>query len=183
MAASRLSRQQLFNIRNHIPITRVIEALAIDTKHDGELSRFCCPACNGFNTGINPQTNLARCFSCRKNYNTIDLAIAVKRLSFIDSVTYLNKLKNTTSYPEKSVCHTTPVSDRPVETTRHENPVAIGDILRSMAITSPITSQLPAKDNHKTYTTLEKRIATLEEYVKILAEQIAQIERLHRNYG
>lgn len=56
-----------------------------------------------------------------------------------------------------------PVSNRFEETTCHEKPVAIGDILRAMAPPSIITSQLSAKDNHKTYATLEKRIATLED--------------------
>lgn len=181
MAASRFSRQQLFNIRNHIPITRVIEALSIGYEHDGDPVHFRCPCCNGINTGVNPQTNLARCFSCRKNYNTIDLVIAVHRLSFIDSVAYLKKLKNTAFYSAQSVTRTPTAPDRPEAATRHENPVALGDILESIVSPSSSTSQLPTEDKFST-TTLEKRIATLETYVKILAEQIAKIERLNSTY-
>jgi hypothetical protein len=54
--------------------------------------RFLCPVCNGFKTAVNPSTNLARCFSCEKNFNPIDLVMAVKGTGFIESVKYLKSL-------------------------------------------------------------------------------------------
>ena len=179
MPASRYSRQQLFTIRNHIPIGQVIEALSIPSEHEGGHCQFCCPDCSGFNTGINPQTNLARCFSCRKNYNTIDLVIAVKRISFIDSVAYLKTLTNDTPCPEKAVCPDVPESDRPAKTTCLKKPVAIGDVFKSLATpSSHITSGQLQKENPQTNITMEERIAALESCVKTLAEKIALIERL-----
>ena len=53
--------------------------------------RFCCPVCNEFNTSVNSKTNLARCFDCRKNYNTIDLVMLVKGSNFIQSVNFLQR--------------------------------------------------------------------------------------------
>jgi DNA primase len=34
-------------------------------------------------------TNLARCFSCQKNFNAIDLVMVVKNMGFVDSVSFL----------------------------------------------------------------------------------------------
>jgi hypothetical protein len=173
----RYSRQQLFAIRNHIPIDWVIEALAIPSEHDGGYCRFCCPACNGYNTGTNPQTNLARCFNCQKNYNTIDLVIAVRKLSFIDSVAYLEELKSDTFCPEKAGCHVVPESNCPRKMTRLEKPVAIGDIFRSLATPSHISSEKPLKNHHQADRSLEKRLTALEACVQTLTEKIALIER------
>lgn len=177
MPISCYSRKQLFAIRNHIPIGRVIEALAIPSEHDGGHCRFRCPTCSGFNTNTNPQTNLARCFSCRKNYNTIDLVIAVRKFSFIDSVAYLKTLKNDSSSHKSAVCPAAPESDHPAKTTHLEKPVAIRDILRSLATPSQITSEQLQKDNLQA-NIIEKRLAALESCVKTLAEKITLLERL-----
>ena len=85
MTGPRYTRQQLFVLRNHIPIDRVIEALNIHNAiHDGQY-RFNCHVCHKMNTGISRKTNLARCFDCEKSYNTIDLVIEVLGLSFLES--------------------------------------------------------------------------------------------------
>jgi hypothetical protein len=42
--------------------------------------RFLCPLCNGFDTAVNPKTNLARCFRCEKNFNTIDLVMFLQSI-------------------------------------------------------------------------------------------------------
>ena len=69
MAGSRYTREHLFALRNYTLIDRLIETMDIPSKTQEGCYRFQCPVCNGFNTGINPKTNLARCFSCQKNYN------------------------------------------------------------------------------------------------------------------
>lgn len=51
--------------------------------------RFLCPLCSRFNTAVNPATNLARCFACRKNFNPIDLVMAVHKCSFLEAVSFL----------------------------------------------------------------------------------------------
>ena len=79
MKTSKFSRQELFDLRNHIQINLVItDILVIPSKwRDGYL-RFLCPACGEFQTATNPKSNLARCFRCRKNFNPIDLAMTDK---------------------------------------------------------------------------------------------------------
>ena len=86
----RFSAEELFELRNSIPINTVIEELlALPSKTTEGLFRFLCPICHEFQTATNPRTNLARCFVCRKNFNPIDLVMLVKKAGFIESVTYL----------------------------------------------------------------------------------------------
>lgn len=171
MAGSRYTRQQLFALRNHIPMDRVIEALAIPTSvHDGHY-RFSCPACNEFNTGINPKTNLARCFKCQKNYNTIDLVIKVKGLSFVESAAYLEKLKANTP----AIINRT---ERPEKVTDQKGLIHIGDIFKSLIPSpdkaSPAQSQ---KHGNQSIADLEKRVCELEKCIQSLTEKITLMER------
>ncbi|MBT3681076.1 MAG: DNA primase [Desulfobacula sp.] len=170
MAGSRYTRQKLFALRNHIPMNRVIEALSISLSSQEGQYRFCCPVCNNFNTGINPKTNLARCFSCQKNYNTIDLVMTIKRCGFIDSVTYLETLKTDIEFPViKPACST--------EDVRQNKMVPISDIFKSLA--SPGNSSFAPSQKRKDQTIIElqKRVSDLEHHVKALTEKIALIER------
>ena len=91
----RFSSDELFELRNSIPIDTVIkELLALPGKSSEGLFRFVCPICNEFQTAINPTTNLARCFLCQKNFNAIDLVMRVKKAGFVESVTYLKGVLN-----------------------------------------------------------------------------------------
>ena len=77
-------------IRNQIPIERVIVTmLNIEVRHTSKWLRFRCPLCHNFHTATNPNTNLARCFDCKKNFNPIDLVMAVAEYSFVETVEYL----------------------------------------------------------------------------------------------
>ena len=84
----------LRRLRNQIPIDKVIRNLLnIEVRNTRGLARFCCPLCHGFHTATNPDTNLARCFECRKNFNPIDMVMTVDKCSFIQAV---EMLKNST---------------------------------------------------------------------------------------
>jgi len=86
----RFSSQELFEIRNAIPVDMLIkDRLQIPSNISQGVFRFCCPICKEFNTSVNPATNLGRCFSCRKNFNTIDIVMDVRKLSFKESVLFL----------------------------------------------------------------------------------------------
>ena len=89
----RFTGNELFRLRNSIPIDRLIEDnLKIASKIGEGWFRFLCPICGEFDTATNPRTNLARCFRCEKNFNTIDLVMTVEGLDFIDTVEYLKTL-------------------------------------------------------------------------------------------
>jgi predicted RNA-binding Zn-ribbon protein involved in translation (DUF1610 family) len=80
----------LRSLRNHIPIDTVItEMLRLELRHTDTMLRFRCPLCGNFHTATNPKTNLARCFDCRKNFNPIDLVMAVGQCNFVDAVELL----------------------------------------------------------------------------------------------
>jgi len=81
----------LRTLRNQVKINGIIDVLNLETRCSKDLLRFCCPLCHGFHTATNPKTNLARCFDCRRNFNPIDLVMAVTMCNFIDSVEFLKK--------------------------------------------------------------------------------------------
>jgi DNA primase len=86
----RFSAEELFELRNKIPIDILIrDVLSIPAKTSEGFFRFLCPICNEFQTSIKPATNLARCFRCEMNFNTIEITMQVKRIGFVDSATFL----------------------------------------------------------------------------------------------
>ena len=79
-------------LRNQIPIDEVItNLLDLQVRNVNEILRFRCPLCYNFHTATKHETNLARCFDCQKNFNPIDLVMAVGKCSFVDAV---ERLKN-----------------------------------------------------------------------------------------
>ncbi len=88
-----LDKEHLRELRNRIEIIPLIaEVLELLYKtHDGRF-RFMCPLCHDFDTAVNPETNLARCFRCQRNFNPIDIVMTVKRYSFMQAVRYLQAI-------------------------------------------------------------------------------------------
>jgi DNA primase len=86
----RFSEDELFAIRNQVPMRAVIiELSGLPNKEIEGVFRFLCPFCNEFQTGVHEKTNLARCFRCCRNFNTIELLMASRALSFVESVKLL----------------------------------------------------------------------------------------------
>ena len=89
----RFSKHELFKLRNSIDINMLIaEILKMPSKTTQGRLRFLCPVCSQFNTATKRETNLARCFSCARNFNTIEMVMETKHLMFIDSVRFLQGL-------------------------------------------------------------------------------------------
>jgi hypothetical protein len=79
-------------LRNQISIEKLILSLLnMEVKHTPNFLRFRCPLCHNYHTATNPNTNLARCFDCRQNFNPIDLVMAVGECSFVEAVEYLKE--------------------------------------------------------------------------------------------
>jgi ribosomal protein S27E len=77
-------------LRNDISIDQVIvDLLNLEVQPQGELLRFRCPLCYNFHTATNHETNLARCFDCKKNFNPIDMVITVADCGFVEAVKIL----------------------------------------------------------------------------------------------
>jgi hypothetical protein len=99
---SRYPKETLRTLRNDIPVnTLVAEILRLPSKTAEGHFRFLCPQCGGFHTATNPKTNLARCFDCKRNYNTIDIAMAVNHQNFREAVQFLQGIR---SVDTKELC-------------------------------------------------------------------------------
>jgi hypothetical protein len=81
--------QQLFQVRNEIDVDWLIDEKLNLKRQFKSLWRFQCPVCQQFNTATQKKNNLARCFSCQQNFNTIDLVIYSKKMNFVPSVQFL----------------------------------------------------------------------------------------------
>ena len=89
----RFSSRELYELRNAIPVDMLIKnELQIPSKICDGVFRFLCPICNEFQTATKPTTNLARCFLCERNFNTIELVMSVRGSEFIESVLFLKHL-------------------------------------------------------------------------------------------
>jgi len=136
------SDRQLYQARNHIPIRYVIETLlAIPSEMTGGVFRFRCPLCAGRHTAVKPETNLSRCFHCNKNFNTIDMCMVVKHMSFVDSVKYLIKHQDQLPPPpeSKAAC---PKDILPFKLNKSplKGPVALHEILSGLIGKSPLST-------------------------------------------
>ncbi len=73
------SADLLRRVRNELPMWAVIAALGRDGPpskvRDGRFV-FLCPWCGEMLAAVNPRNNLAHCFGCATNFNTIDLMLA-----------------------------------------------------------------------------------------------------------
>ncbi len=167
MTKKHYTRQELFVLRNHIPVDSLIKKLGIPSKMCEEYFRFCCPVCREFDTGVDPRTNLARCFRCEKNYNTIDLAMLVKKTNFIHSVRFLETIyepQNSPASPSLSI-----------KKAGTGQPVPIADVLKSI---KPVLKAPPKTVKNKlTVEMLSDRVRKLEHQISFLTEKIKKIEQ------
>lgn len=100
----RFSKQELYMLRNNIPIEFVIvELLKLPATGQSNVCRFSCPQCRKLTLAINRRTNLAYCSRCKKSFNTIDLVMCARRLSFVETVRFLNESSTALGVRPKSV--------------------------------------------------------------------------------
>lgn len=175
MPKSLYTRQELFILRNDIPVDSLIKELKMPFKVSEGYFRFCCPECREFNTSVDPRTNLARCFRCKTNYNTIDLVKFVRGWNFKNSVEFLKVFhgkKNNIEIPPKS---------NSIKKSTSTSMVPISNVLETLVPSlkscgrSVTESQ---KDNNRlTFEQLNQRILRLEQQIKHLSQKIKTIEQ------
>lgn len=85
----KFTQKELYELRNFIPINDLICELRIPFKVSEGYFRFLCPICKEFQTATKTETNLAKCFRCERNFNTIDLVLICQHLSFVEAVRFL----------------------------------------------------------------------------------------------
>jgi len=75
-----ITAELLRRIRNDLPMSITIAALGREgppAKISDGYFRFICPRCGEMRATVNPRNNLAHCFCCEKNWNNIDLLMAL----------------------------------------------------------------------------------------------------------
>ena len=76
-----ISKDLLRRLRNDLPMPVAIASLGREgppAKMSEGYFRFLCPHCGEMRATVNPRNNLAHCFHCNKNYNNIDLLLALE---------------------------------------------------------------------------------------------------------
>lgn len=135
--AQRFTKSELFQLRNEIKIQFIIEELLkIPTKEHEGMTRFLCPRCGEFQTGINPNTNLARCFRCEENFNPIDLVMAVRNIPFVETAKLLSKVLGA---GQKARTVSSPPTGIPERS--GSEPEQIGELLATMAAAADLSRQ------------------------------------------
>jgi len=170
----RFSADQLRTLRNEIPIHILIEnELKIPCKYSEGMFRFLCPLCGEFMASVKKETNLARCFVCNKNINTIEIVMYDKKWKFVDSVKYLQK------YYDASIKQSSRDSIKKIGAMRNNKvsgsgPQAIGDILKNYLLKDSIYEK---NSNPKTFERLENKIDQLSKQVEQIRIFIITIAR------
>ena len=180
MGKRKFTDQQLFNIRNHIHIQTVIEnLLEIPSRQEESVFRFRCPLCAGYNTAVKTSTNLARCFTCGKNFNTIDIVMLVRDLDFVETVELLENYSKASSSGEKQhSCEynkSSAIDQLSAEMKPCNQLVPIKDIIAQW-----FNNMNPMKSDHKV-TPMQifpstEDVLRLERLVESLAQQIEYIK-------
>ena len=186
------SSSQLYALRNEISVQMLIEkTLHIPCRVTRGCFRFLCPLCNGFDTAVNPKTNLARCFHCEKNFNTIDLVMLIRQADFVHSVKFLQSIQQKDDEGQnrhepltKSGRQARPGRMK-LKTPAERKRTLIGEIVDN--VLSPIDGGISENrgDVSKSNTpmtvrqiTVEDRIAELEQRLEYLDGRIKKIARI-----
>ena len=185
MTEPHFTSHELHILRNDIPIDALIEkALCIPSRISDGYFRFLCPLCKESNTAVNPETNLARCFRCKENFNTIDLVMTIRKLDFVQSVRFLQDYHRSAAVSQSgnyrkaatgANAHEHPqmtCADRS-ENPKH-SPVHIGSILDHM-MPSKRERIPPGCNRPAQYNTVDDRISSLEQKLDRLFDQIENI--------
>ncbi len=84
----------LRRLRNDLPMSVTISSLGRkgppSKMRDGRFV-FLCPSCGDMLVAVNPRNNLAHCFGCARNFNNIDLLLALDH-DFRSAVAHLEGL-------------------------------------------------------------------------------------------
>jgi len=89
----RHSEEFLRELRNDVPVGSVVEALGIPTAHRGSRVTARCPSCSKFHTAFHDSSNLLRCFDCEESFNTLDLVVQERRVTFDEAVRIVAALR------------------------------------------------------------------------------------------
>ena len=193
MIKRHFTNHELYILRNDIPIDALIEkTLCIPSRIAEGCFRFLCPSCKEFNTAVNPETNLARCFRCEENFNTIDLVMIIRKSDFVESVRFLqgyHKRYSTTQNDDYRKATTGSATHKDTQAERvnrsedlNNSPIHIGKLLdqvMTLKCDKPSKSHSNSDDQENSMPVQQNmvndRISTIEDKVDYMADQIRNI--------
>jgi len=189
MAKRCFSSQQLYTLRNDIAVQVLIEkTLRIPCRLIEGYFRFLCPLCNAFDTAVNPKTNLARCFRCEKNFNTIDLVMLIRQTNFVQSVKFLQSIHQNASVSQdrgdlETISKTNPHSSSRMKLKTalgksDSDPCHIGKILGSAMSKIPDVEDSTKQKNFAYQKADNDRILKLEQKFEYLARRIDKLAQI-----
>jgi hypothetical protein len=157
----RFSSGELKFLRNRVPIDRVVETLFGTCSQDSNgKRRFACPICGGLDTSVNAGHNLARCFSCRRNFNPIELVMHQLKICFVDSVKWLQSRMLSVHQHTNST-----------NKAGNVGPCAIGDILSRVLPSPP-----PSETNAPSFESIVQKISHLEHRLRHLDRVVSELQ-------
>lgn len=175
----RFSKHELFQLRNSIDINMLInEILKLPSKISEGHLRFRCPICSQFNTATKRETNLARCFRCERNFNTLEMVMAVKNLDFIKSAQLLQPLLADSNL--KKIIRNKPLTNPQVQHATsvqiRKDPAAMDTLIKNISIAS--TKKLKENSNSKwvKINQQELMIVELNDKINRLSKQLDQLK-------
>jgi len=175
----RFSKHELFKLRNSIPIHVLIsEVLKISSKSSQGRLRFLCPVCSQFNTATKRETNLARCFGCARNFNTIEMVMETKHLNFIDAARFLQGLlpENQSKEINKSKPSAIPRPQCSTSFQIRKEPVAMETLIKNMGIGKQEKLNQPSGIDLVEINQPDPPIGQLNDKINQLSKQMDQLK-------
>ena len=154
------------------------EILKLPTKTSQGQLRFLCPVCSQFNTATKRETNLARCFHCKRNFNTIEMVMETKDMDFIQSVQFLqgllreNKSKELTANKSSS----NPRIQSSASFQIRKEPVPLQALIKNMSIGKSNQLNENSDDDLAKINPQDPVIEQLHDKINRLSEQLEQLK-------
>jgi hypothetical protein len=173
------SKHELFKLRNRIDINMLIaEILKIPSKTTQARLRFLCPVCSQFNTATKRETNLARCFSCARNFNPIEMVMETKHLDFIHSVRFLQGLfpENESEEINANKTCSNPRLQCPTSSQIPKELVAMETLIKNIGIGKPEKLNQTSGTDLAKINQQDPAIGQLNERINQMSKQIDQLK-------
>ena len=183
----RFSKEELYLLRNNIPIELLIEqTLKIPSKNTQGIFRFLCPSCNDFYTSVNYKKNLAKCFSCKNNFNTIEMVIEVRKIPFVQAVKFLQKYYDrlcpenedsaqSSQFCNNDICHYS-VDNTKVKRHNSDTATPISEIIPSLLQKPPYNDRKQKSNSPHISQHILKKLEQIEQDLNKIVQEIKQIK-------
>jgi hypothetical protein len=154
------------------------EILKLPSKTTQGQLRFLCPLCSQFHTATKRETNLARCFHCQRNFNTIEMVMETKSLDFIQSVQFLqgllpeNNSKETMAYKPSS----NPRFPCPPSFQIRKEPLPLQAVVKNIGIRTSKQSNQASNDDSARINRQDQTIEQLNDKINRLEKQLDQLK-------